>query len=104
LPVASVNVQYQVGGNLTKVLDLIAETLRERIRIQGDIQSLTASQRYSAYLLSALPVVVALFLFLISPSYISVLFKGGFIVIPIVAVVLVVVGFVTMQQLAKVEV
>lgn len=104
LLVASVNVQYQVGGNLTKVLDLIAETLRERIRIQGDISSLTSSQRYSAYLLSALPVVVALFLFLISPSYISILFKGGFIVIPIVAGVLVLVGFLTMQQLAKVEV
>ncbi len=104
LLVASVNVQYQVGGNLTKVLDLIAETLRERIRIEGDIRSLTASQRYSAYLLSALPVVVAVFLFVISPSYIGILFEGAFRVIPMMASVLVIVGFLTMQQLAKVEV
>lgn len=104
LLVASVNVQYQVGGNLTKVLDLIAETLRERIRIQGDIRSLTASQRYSAYLLSALPVVVAIFLFLVSPSYIAILFEGAYRVIPTVAALLIIAGFFTMQQLAKVDV
>lgn len=104
LLVASVNVQYQVGGNLTKVLDLISETLRERIRIQGDIRSLTASQRYSAYLLSSLPVIVALFLFLISPDYISILFQGSFRIIPIVAGTMVLIGFFLMQQLAKVDV
>ncbi len=104
LLVASVNVQYQVGGNLTKVLDLIAETLRERIRIQGDISSLTASQRYSAYLLSGLPVIVTFFLFLISPDYISILFTGSFVIIPIIAGVMVLIGFVLMQQLAKVDV
>lgn len=104
LLVASVNVQYQVGGNLTKVLDLIAETLRERIRIQGDIRSLTASQRGSAYLLSALPVVVALFLFFVSPGYIGILFEGAFRIIPVVAGGLIMLGFFTMQQLAKVDV
>lgn len=104
LLVASVNVQYQVGGNLTKVLDLIGDTLRERLRIQGDIRSLTSSQRYSAYLLSALPVVVALFLFFVSPGYIGILFEGSFRIIPAVAGGLIFMGFITMQQLAKVEV
>lgn len=104
LLVASISVQYQVGGNLTKVLDLIAETLRERQRILGDINSLTATQRYSAYLLSALPVFVGIMLYFISKEYISQLFEGVFRLLLGVAATLVVVGFLAMQQLAKVDV
>ena len=104
LLVASINVQYQVGGNLTRVLDLIAETLRERQRILGDIRSLTSQQRYSAYLLSALPVVVTLGLYFVSPDYISILFQGAFRLMLAVVVVLILSGFFIMQQLAKIDV
>lgn len=104
LLVASVNVQYQVGGNLAKVLDLIADTFRERISLQGEVSSLTASQRYSAYLLSGMPVVVLLFLTLVSPDYVGVLFQERFRFILVGAGFSVLLGFFVMQQLAKVEV
>jgi tight adherence protein B len=66
LIVTATNVQHQVGGSLAKVLDDIAGTLRERVRIEGDISALTAQQRYSAYVLALLPVFVTVALFLIS--------------------------------------
>ncbi|HEX2141406.1 MAG TPA: type II secretion system F family protein [Candidatus Limnocylindria bacterium] len=71
LMVTAINIQSQVGGNLATVLDSIAYTIRERIRIQGEIKTLTAMQRYSGYVITLLPVGLAGILFLISPSYIS---------------------------------
>jgi tight adherence protein B len=71
LVVTAIQIQSQVGGNLATVLDSIAFTIRERIRIIGEINTLTAMQRYSGYVITLLPVGLAGILFLISPSYIS---------------------------------
>ena len=70
LMVTAINIQSQVGGNLATVLDAIAFTIRERVRIQGEIQTLTAMQRYSGYVIVLLPVGLAVLLFVISPTYI----------------------------------
>jgi tight adherence protein B len=69
LMVTAIQIQSQVGGNLATVLDAIAFTIRERIRILGEIQTLTAMQRYSGYVITLLPVGLAGILFLISPGY-----------------------------------
>ncbi|MDQ2933968.1 MAG: type II secretion system F family protein [Chloroflexota bacterium] len=69
LMVTAIIIQTQVGGNLATVLDAIAFTIRERVRITGEIQTLTAMQRYSGYVLMLLPVALGGILFLISPSY-----------------------------------
>jgi tight adherence protein B len=71
LMVTAIQIQAQVGGNLATVLDSIAFTIRERIRIQGEIQTLTAMQRYSGYVITLLPVGLAGILFLISPGYMN---------------------------------
>jgi tight adherence protein B len=71
LMVTAINIQSQVGGNLATVLDSIAFTIRERMRIQGEIQTLTSMQRYSGYVITLLPVGLAGILFLISPTYIT---------------------------------
>ncbi|HEX7067710.1 MAG TPA: type II secretion system F family protein [Candidatus Limnocylindria bacterium] len=71
LMVTAIQIQSQVGGNLATVLDSIAFTIRERIRIQGEIQTLTAMQRYSGYVITLLPIGLAGILFLISPSYMT---------------------------------
>jgi len=75
LMVTAINIQSQVGGNLATVLDSIAYTIRERVRIQGEIKTLTAMQRYSGYVITLLPVGLAALLFLISPSYITVMLQ-----------------------------
>jgi tight adherence protein B len=69
LMVTAIIIQSQVGGNLANVLDAIAFTIRERVRIKGEINTLTAMQRYSGYVLMLLPVALGGFLFLIAPTY-----------------------------------
>ena len=69
LMVTAIQIQSTVGGNLATVLDAIAFTIRERIRIKGEINTLTAMGRYSGYVLMLLPVALGAILFLISPSY-----------------------------------
>lgn len=75
LMVTAIQIQSQVGGNLATVLDSIAFTIRERVRIKAEINTLTAMQRYSGYVITLLPVGLAGLLFLISPSYITVMFE-----------------------------
>ena len=76
LMVTAIQIQSQVGGNLATVLDSIAYTIRERIRIIGEINTLTAMQRYSGYVITLLPVGLGLILFLISPSYMTVMLES----------------------------
>jgi tight adherence protein B len=75
LMVTAIQIQTQVGGNLATVLDAIAHTIRERIRIYGEIQTLTAMQRYSGYVITLLPIGLAALLFLISPTYMTVMLE-----------------------------
>ncbi len=75
LVVTAINIQSQVGGNLANVLDAIAFTIRERIRIKGEINTLTAMGRYSGYVLLALPFALGAILFVISPSYMGAMFE-----------------------------
>lgn len=104
LIVTATNVQHQVGGSLAKVLDDIAATLRERVRIEGDISALTAQQRYSAYVLALLPVFVTAALFLISRDYIELLFQGALRFAALLAAVMVVLGFLSMRRIATIDV
>jgi len=75
LMVTAIQIQSQVGGNLATVLDSIAFTIRERIRIKGEINTLTAMQRYSGYVITLLPVGLAGILFVISPTYMTAMFE-----------------------------
>lgn len=104
LIVTSINVQHQVGGSLSQILDEMANTLRERARIEGDIRALTAQQRYSAYILALLPVFVAVALFFISRDYVILLLEGRLRFAAIGAVVMVILGFLTMRRIASIDV
>ncbi|MCE5285123.1 MAG: type II secretion system F family protein [Pelosinus sp.] len=74
LVITAVLIQRQVGGNLAEVLDSIASTIRERVKIKGQIKTLTAQGRVSGIIVSLLPVAIGGVIFVINPSYISVLF------------------------------
>lgn len=71
LVVTAVNIQREVGGNLAEILDIISFTIRERVRIKGEIRTLTAQGRASGWVVGLLPVGLALILYRINPSYIS---------------------------------
>lgn len=105
LVVAAVNVHQQIGGNLPRMLDVIASTVRERQRIAGDVSVLTSQGRYSAYILAGLPVVVAGGISLIMPDYLAVMFEYGPTRLALVAAVLLVLaGFFTMRRMGAVDV
>ncbi|MCL4867920.1 MAG: type II secretion system F family protein [Anaerolineae bacterium] len=70
----AINIQREVGGNLAEILDIISFTIRERVRIKGEIRTLTAQQRASGWIISLLPVALAGVLYLINREYISELF------------------------------
>lgn len=71
LVITAVNIQREVGGNLAEVLDTISYTIRERVRIKGEIKTLTAQGRISGWIISLLPVVLGLLLYAINPEYVS---------------------------------
>jgi len=75
LMVTAINIQQQVGGNLAEILDTIAFTIRERVKIKGDINTLTAQGRYSGYLVAFLPIGIMLALQMINPDFMAPLFN-----------------------------
>jgi tight adherence protein B len=76
LVVTAVNIQREVGGNLAEILDVISATIRERIKLKGEIRVLTAQGRITGYLISFLPIGLALFLNVISPGYMGDMFSN----------------------------
>jgi tight adherence protein B len=105
LIVTAINVQYEMGGNLAQTLDIISETIRDRIRMLREIQVLTSEQRFTGYVLGMLPVVVAFILFMLNPQYMGRLFEPGWIrLVPVVALVMQVLGFVAISRIVDIEV
>src|SRR6266540_578199 len=74
LMVTAIGIQQQVGGNLAEILDTIAFTIRERVRIKGEINTLTAQGRVSGYLVAFLPVGLGAALNAINPAFMAPLF------------------------------
>jgi tight adherence protein B len=116
LMITAINIQHEVGGNLAQILDTIGHTIRERVRIKGEIRVLVAQQRISGYVVAALPIFLAVILVFITPSFMAPLFtigfppfiaepgKEGWICMPICAGSLMLVGFVIIQRIVNIEV
>jgi tight adherence protein B len=103
--VSAINIQYRVGGNLSHILKTIAHTIRERVRIRGEIKTLTAQARLSSYIISGMPVAVVLILFVVSPNYISKLFDDGITRVMLVSGILgIISGYYVMQRIATIDV
>ncbi len=106
--ITAINVQREVGGNLAEILDVISYTIRERIRIKGEIRVLTSQVMYSGRLLSLLPVGLICILWFINPDYIREFFKPENIVCGGIALglaaILIVLGYFTMTRIANIEV
>src|SRR3954454_18453979 len=71
LMITAIAIQHQVGGNLAEILDTIAYTIRERVRIKGEIKTLTAQQRMSGYVVGFLPVALVILLSVIAPTFMA---------------------------------
>jgi len=105
LMITAINVQHEVGGNLAEILEIIGYTIRERVRIKGEIRVLTAQGVISSYVISFLPIGMGLLLYLMNPDYINAMFTElcGWIMTG-VAVTGIVTGFIATQKIVRIEV
>jgi tight adherence protein B len=78
LVVTAVMIQQQIGGNLAEVLDNIANTIRERVRVEGEVAALTAEGKMSGIVLVGLPFLMAFILTIMNPGYLSPLGSESF--------------------------
>lgn len=69
LVVVAVLIQRQVGGNLGEILEIILETIKDRIQIKGEIKTLTSQGRMSSMIICALPIVLGIIMYFINPTY-----------------------------------
>lgn len=76
LIVTAVLIQRQIGGNLAEIMDNISQTIRDRIRIQGEIKTLTAQGRISGIVIGLIPLFLIAFMLLINPAYLDPLFHS----------------------------
>ncbi len=106
LVVTAINVQREVGGNLAEILDVISFTIRERVRIKGDIRTLTAQGRYSGYVISLLPIGLAFVLFCVNKPYVSRLFTSGAPgwCMVVCGLLMIGTGFIAIQKIVAIEV
>ena len=108
LVITAINVQREVGGNLAEILDTISHTIRERIRVKGEIRVLTTQTMYSGRMLSMLPVFVIVVLYFLNREYMMEFFKPengicGFLALGL-ASLLIGGGYLAMNKLAQIEV
>ena len=102
--IMAVNVQREVGGNLVEVMEIIADTIRERTKVLNQINALTAEGKLSAYILIALPILLAIYLSFINREYMSLLITTtmGLVMIG-TAVLLMIVGIIWILRVIRVE-
>jgi len=112
LMATAISIQHNVGGNLAEILDSIAYTIRERVRIKGEIRTLTAQQRLSGYVVGFLPIALAGFLFIAAPGFMAPMFDdsvniGGLpagVIILIFGGFMMFMGFMFIRKIVDIEV
>jgi tight adherence protein B len=106
LVITAINVQREVGGNLAEILDTISYTIRERVRIKGEIRVLTSQQLYSGRILALFPVALIGILYLLNREYMMEFFKNGLCgyISLIVSAILIISGYFVMTRIANIEV
>jgi tight adherence protein B len=105
LLITAILVQFEMGGNLSRILDSISGTIRERVKLQGEIRTMSAQGRMSGYILSGMPAAIGGMLMLIAPSYMGGLFTPGpWLALPAIAFTGIVVGSLVIRKLVAIEV
>jgi len=102
--VTAIEINMEVGGSLSEILANVSNTIEERVRLKGEINSLTAQQRMSAYLISGMPFILAIILTILNPSYMLGLFTPQWIWLPAIGVVMIVMGNLVMRRMMRIEV
>ena len=105
--ITAMNIQREVGGDLSEILDIIAFTIRERIRIKREIETLVAQVLYSGRILAIMPIALSAFLWFANRSYMEtfILPQNRLCGIPILitGALMVLAGYFAMTKVADIE-
>jgi tight adherence protein B len=109
LMVTAINIQHEVGGNLSSILESIAHTIRERVRIKGEIRTLTAQGRISGYVITALPVGLAIFMTMINPGFMAPIFTWGlppkaWCCLPVTSGAMIIAGYFAIMKIVDIDI
>ena len=100
----AVIIQRQIGGNLAEVLENISATIAERIRLRGEIKTMTASGTLSGYIIGALPIFMLLLLMFLNPQYINMFFTTATgRVMLVVSVIMETIGFIIVRKIVNIK-
>ncbi len=103
--VSAVSIQFRVGGNLAEVLKTLSHTVRERVRIRGEIKTLTSQQDISAKIITGLPFALTALLFAVNGDYMKHLFDPGLPrLLVLVGLMLVAIGNWVIRKIIAIEV
>jgi tight adherence protein B len=97
--VTAIEINREIGGDLSTILASVAEGVRERQRLRGQVRALTAEGRLSAWIMLALPPGVLAFSALSNPEYVGQLFRGAGLVLLAIAITLMAVGYFWMRRM-----
>lgn len=111
LVITAINIQREVGGNLADILETISSTIRDRVRLKGEIRVLTSQVRFSGTALAILPIALFFLIYRMNPSYMGQLVQPdnpavkpiGYCIIG-TGLILIAVGYVVMNKIADIEV
>lgn len=103
--VTAIMIQRETGGNLSELLEKVAYTIRERFRIMEDLKTLTLSSRWSAWLLCGLPIFMAIYMTLMNPQYMEVMWRDprGHNLL-FIAAVMQILGMLMVQKIMKIKI
>lgn len=103
--IIAILIQRSVGSNLSEVLDKVAHTIRERARIKGEIQTLTAQKKLSGWIVGLMPIALVAIIFIITPDYMEPLFTTGVgRLLLVVGATLDIIGLLIIRRIVNIEV
>ena len=86
-------------------MDTVGDTVRDRLRVKGQVRTFTAQQRLTGYILAGLPIALAVVLSILNPGYMQVFLEPGIMrIVMIATVVMVAAGFFVISRIVDIEV
>lgn len=106
LVITAVNIQREVGGNLAEILEVISHTIRERIKLKGEIRVLTAQGRVTGYIIGGMPVFLLAFLMMANPDYVGRMFENRMCGWPMLGcgATMIAIGVAVIQKIIDIEI
>jgi tight adherence protein B len=108
LVITAINIQREVGGNLAEILDVISHTIRERVRIKGEIEVLTSQGMATGWAITLMPFILMGILSVVNRPYIGQFFEArnqpcgwGMLIL---SVIMIIIGGSIIRKIVSIEV